>query len=440
MMNEICRLCLNKESSQSMSELTKNSRLTQILYKHFLLEVSLNSDLPKQVCTACTIKINDFASFREKIIENEKVLLLKAARFKTQQSYLNETCDIPISDNENLPSDNNEYVCVNISLAAENSQNIIKAEKTNDTIIKIESNEKIKDFQPNLCLMCFKSFSTRNKLFKHYLEKKPDIKLKIESGNIDTQYKSNQEQRCSEHTVSFVCKICGKLFNDAYGILNHGKSHSTERFTCSFKCGYSSGYSHVLKNHEKTHTKEYKYTCVDCGKGFHVKTWYDQHQNIHKGIKDYVCNICGASFHMDRYLTSHKISLHPEVCTKKRYVCMYCSAEFGSKGKFNLHLQDHGIKNEFLCDQCGKVMKDKKRLTAHRLQHSTNRPFVCGKCDKTFAKKYNWKIHLRSHRNDLNEKFECNVCTKTFTQRSALNRHKRSKHKQQIPDAPKTED
>lgn len=47
------------------------------------------------------------------------------------------------------------------------------------------------------------------------------------------------------------------------------------------------------------------------------------------------------------------------------------------------------------------------------------------KCDKTFAKKYNWKVHLRTHSNDLSKKFECTVCMKAFTQQSALNRHKR---------------
>ncbi|XP_038219297.1 zinc finger protein OZF-like isoform X2 [Zerene cesonia] len=422
-MEEMCRLCL-KECSRSFYELKEDCAFLQQISLCLSYRLATGENYPKRICGSCSNKIEEIKSFRQMIIDNEKVLLLKLVEVKDEKvkdyvevkidrqrnnheanGHNNDNMNVEILQPCNDDSDNGDKIIESDSINSIKIENVtsLNLQHTNIELSKMNHVGKASsEVDPNTCLMCFKRFPNKQLLLNHYLNEesskynellaKIDINVlaytkMINSCTMFVCKECNKECRTEKlmmmHLLShneersFACKVCGRMYITAYDMVKHSKAHG-KQFYCSFKCGYSSSYAHILRNHEMLHKKLYKYKCDDCGKQFQVKTWLEQHQNVHNDERKYVCDICGASFHMDRYLTSHKSVMHPE--TKKRvpYICVHCSKVFRSRDSLILHLQEHDIKIEYLCDICGKVAKNSKQLKLHRYTHKTERPYVCG--------------------------------------------------------------
>ncbi|XP_013200093.1 zinc finger protein 267 [Amyelois transitella] len=458
-MENMCRLCLSF-SNGCLHNFSDDRGITQNIQTCFSIKVECNSLLPNQICELCLTKINEACDFKNKIIENERILL-EHLKYDKDINHLNQNVRSNIQPKSEYVEDK-ENSSNNIPINIEEiKQEFDEAEETytsdNETLSKLNedkfkleiNNEEVTKtiIETHKCLTCFQILDTQTDLIKHY--KSVHFKKKDNDKSFDystqmcdksTVYKCNMcskeyssKKNIHRHLIGhsdfrpYLCKICGRTYKTVSEIIRHGRVHSEVRLYCSHQCGYSTVYLGALRSHEKRHDKtEYKYKCDICGKGFEVKTWYEQHQNVHTGTKPYVCDICGLAFHMDRYLTAHRSSVHPQSSNLKRYVCLHCFLPCDSKKALTEHLQVHGIKTSILCDVCGKTLSNAEQLKFHMRTHLGEKPYTCSTCNKSFTKKYNLQVHRRAHGGQ--RAHACAQCGRRYTQRSALHRHRARHH------------
>ncbi|XP_052753062.1 zinc finger protein 33B-like [Galleria mellonella] len=474
-MEDICRLCLNVQTTQTMSKL--NVELLEKINTCISVNIMDDEHLPNHLCPVCMEKVEDIYTFQKIITENQNTLIsyfIKGQddlnnfyiKIKNKIKLKGEICDIDNKENKLL---NNSQITSNckeiyntgikietIDSDVENSiyyssedeltLSSIKKAKEGDCTVIIEKDKG--DLNENFkCLMCFELLESKVDLLKHYnghtnkeTGRKSDISYSILSANGISIYKCNKcskeyshkkgiNRHIAGHTEirPFICKICGRTYKTVSEIVRHGRAHNGSKLYCSYQCGYSTVYMGALKAHHRRHNKsEYKYKCDKCGKGFQVKTWYEQHQNVHNGLKPFVCDLCGVAFHMDRYLTAHRSAVHPQSSRLKRYICVHCSLPCDSMKSLTDHLKEHGIVTNFLCDICGKTLANSEQMKFHKRKHLGERPFTCSTCNKSFPKKFNLQVHERTHTGE--RAHPCGRCGKRFTQRSTLHRHIARQH------------
>ncbi|KAF9199004.1 hypothetical protein BGZ49_010928, partial [Haplosporangium sp. Z 27] len=93
--------------------------------------------------------------------------------------------------------------------------------------------------------------------------------------------------------TTFVCTECGKVFNRAYNLTSHMKTHSSERpFLCGV-CPLAFARRHDRDRHIRLHTGEKPYNCEICGAGFMRNDALNRHQKL--------CAVAGSSFATDIY-------------------------------------------------------------------------------------------------------------------------------------------
>jgi uncharacterized CHY-type Zn-finger protein len=79
----------------------------------------------------------------------------------------------------------------------------------------------------------------------------------------------------------FVCKLCGKAFNESSYLQIHTRSHTGEKpFLCKL-CGKAFTQSSYLQKHTRSHTGEKPYMCQQCGKAFTPSSYLKIHTRIH---------------------------------------------------------------------------------------------------------------------------------------------------------------
>ncbi|CAH2060984.1 unnamed protein product, partial [Iphiclides podalirius] len=488
-------MCLADSLKLEIKTLTKEVMLkVSLCFGH---DIIINNSLPQTICRPCVEKIEDVNIFRQKIIQNQNILL-KWLKDDNKDGTVddNEHAKLENKENEILIENSNIKLELNEHVTKENSSpskyelgdNGEKMDSEDDNIslsmIKIsqgnkadsnqnekhpistsnnESNEKsngqLEIYTNFPCLTCYKVTGSHIELLRHYneehkhadklLEGKTSTEEKYKAVTSDDgsiQYKCSSceklfdsKRKINRHTIShiedrpFLCKLCGRTYKTASEIVRHGRAHSGYKVPCRYQCGYSTVYLGALKEHERRHRTDYTYTCEQCGKGFQVLTWYEQHQNIHTGLKPFVCELCGVAFHMDRYLKAHMTTVHPQASSRRRFVCLHCSKPCDSKKCLTIHLKEHGITTKFLCDVCGKVLSDASQLKFHRRMHLNVRPYSCSDCGKSFARRCNLSLHSRTH--SAQRAHGCPICERRYSQRSTLRRHVRRFHKGNLDPA-----
>lgn len=96
---------------------------------------------------------------------------------------------------------------------------------------------------------------------------------------------------------------------------------------------------------------------------------------------------------------------------------------------YETHINSHKDSKPFKCDKCQKGFLSKAYLQAHLNWHlDKTKKVTCPICKKTFSQRLN--VHMRSHTGE--RPHPCPNCPKKFITGSAMRKHLRRVHAQEI--------
>nr|CAI5849095.1 unnamed protein product [Callosobruchus analis] len=125
----------------------------------------------------------------------------------------------------------------------------------------------------------------------------------------------------SDNEKSFICEVCGQVFEKKRLLTIHMKIHSFVKsvFLCNY-CDKSFTQKVSLMRHLPIHTGEKPYQCEVCGKRFVHHTSFKVHKLSHSGVKSFKCSYCDRSLASSSHLKRH-LRIHTG---EKRYSCGVC--------------------------------------------------------------------------------------------------------------------
>ena len=224
----------------------------------------------------------------------------------------------------------------------------------------------------------------------------------------------NSMQSCVK---PFICKVCGKSFNDAISLEMHETIHTVGKQHACVTCGKSFLYYSGLERHEMTHTYGKPFSCDMCGKSFLYLSGLKVHRKIHTGERPYGCSVCGKSFMRKEYLVRHEV-IHTGV---KPFSCATCGKSFMRSASLKVHEMLHTNERPFTCAKCGKSFVRSSDHKVHQRIHTGERPFTCLKCGKSFTRKCSLTSHEMIHTSE--KQFSCGTCERSFMRKEHLRRH-----------------
>jgi uncharacterized Zn-finger protein len=130
------------------------------------------------------------------------------------------------------------------------------------------------------------------------------------------------------------------------------------------------------------------------------------------------CPVCSVECEHDKAKFVHCAQAH------SIYVCIACSAQFGSVSALEEHKLLHNAQNfAFICELCGKAFNKKYNCEQHTAIHTNTKPYSCPICAKQFTQKSYLKLHERIHAKL--KPFSCSFCGRGFTLKSDVKKHER---------------
>ena len=176
-----------------------------------------------------------------------------------------------------------------------------------------------------------------------------------------------------EESKPFKCNMCGKAFKMKGGLIQHERTHSSDRPYVCPDCGKLFRQPIHLEQHIRIHTGEKPYECSFCDKTFRHRTTLTQHLRIHTGEKPYSCMECGRTFRQKTILDQH-FRTHLE---DKPYSCPHpeCRKQFREMATVLSHMKCHkeSIDPRLVLQQAKLVKGDRgdepMPANLHRKQH-----------------------------------------------------------------------
>ncbi|XP_073985935.1 uncharacterized protein isoform X3 [Rhodnius prolixus] len=479
----VCRLCLASNLTL-ISILEPFHDFSQIIEKvSACLPVKISKEDPysKQICEKCIFKLEEFNEFRNSTVRCQRILESweRNARLARQQkdsgqknfnrsSESSDTCNEEeiedhgligsVTEGSEEESDEEEQedirpieiVTVTSEIASRESERPVNSNK-------LPTGNEIASNSQNTST----SFPPGNALDRYpENENIQTDTTPVESTN-SAIVAENKTTKSPEKTVQlavkikkskeYLCKECGKKFNNREKFTSHTATHY-KVYNCS-ECPYKSKYATNFKIHMMKHSGQFLVNCKVCKKGYYSMQYYKSHFRLKhsKEISTYKCHDCGKIYgsrlRLKQHLIRHKIAnrgqrYQCEICGKlclsykgmkthllivhegKRFTCDICNKIVTSRQSLKYHKMRHKREKTHVCDVCGKGFVGQSNLLVHKRVHTGDRPYKCNLCDRSFTQNITLIVHKRQHSGE--RPFRCNFCDKRYVCNSNLNRHKKT--------------
>ncbi|CAJ1054797.1 zinc finger protein 184-like [Xyrichtys novacula] len=275
---------------------------------------------------------------------------------------------------------------------------------------------------PQICSICSQSFPSPSELLEHrksHVSNKRYICHQCGAG-FDTLLARSQHRQVHLVKRQFKCPHCEKTYTRRSDVKRHLSTHTGERpYQCD-QCSKRFSLRFMLIKHLRVHTGERPFQCSHCSKRFTLASVRARHERMHTGEKPFLCSQCGKGFLSQGELSKH----HRSHVDDRPYSCDQCDKRFKSKKTQQEHILSHSGARPYPCTYCGKGFTKPYALTRHNLIHTGERPFPCSHCEKSFLTLSEAQLHQRIHTGE--RPYPCSICELKFKSSSELARHKRS--------------
>ncbi|XP_017787940.1 PREDICTED: zinc finger protein 260-like [Habropoda laboriosa] len=188
------------------------------------------------------------------------------------------------------------------------------------------------------CDKCDYRTKTKNNLKSHYIRRHTDD-YKFACEHCGKRFKMEWDLKFHIGTHSnsqHMCDICGKFYTSNYSLYKHRKvAHLNEyKFQCNV-CNKRLLTQENLDNHMEQHSRTYE--CKECGKVFASKRYLATHTTTHTGVKPYTCHICKKNFRTSHMRNTHLLTHSAE----RPHICDLCGQSFKRRYYMIEHRRKH---------------------------------------------------------------------------------------------------
>ncbi|CAL8136970.1 unnamed protein product [Orchesella dallaii] len=300
----------------------------------------------------------------------------------------------------------------------------------------------------NVCEVCGKEEQTPGKLWRHKIERHPELKTPPPKGMVVCEYCSQPVLRnLSQHVKKAHPEHYQQFAEEHGGVGGKKKIERNRRINCS-ECGRKVHKDSIRRHMRNVHGRGSKaIPCHHCGKEFkeqyhlnqhirvmHALDTFDRKVDAMKLIKEtkeegrpplLFCSLCNYKLYIRKEMGAHLLSAHLDVFNHLKnsgegdpppWKCVECteSPSFGSEKLFYTHIQSSHPSKKYYCSQlnCYKLFPRRNSLrTHHRKEHPQakfrnpllhengsyrNARFTCASCKTLFSRKTELKEHVRS--------------------------------------------
>ncbi|XP_063705383.1 zinc finger protein 484-like [Culicoides brevitarsis] len=348
--NKYCRLCFRSSKSDKMFAL---DQMYIVLIK-LLARTNVILSGKSYICSSCANVLIMANMFRIKIIESNAVFQ-ELQESKIEAFEMENFSSQPFIHRED--TDYSHYECLNEDLE-DFSQQLTDEDQSNEDMSKeknvegtqtpliTELSEKYpsSDFDDSdFECSSIKFGEPLNTPFSHTYLKCCECQFKC-----ITTAEMQLHVEIVHRTVSNVCNMCNKSFQNVKGVMAHKDVVH---------------FAHISYSINARKTK--KNLCDICGL---LVRDIKFHRDMHTGTDtNFICHFCGHTSRDKHKLKLHIFGRHTNI---KRYKCKFCEKGFSYHPDRARHeISSHTKAFKFICGICDKGFTKKNFLTAHKKRH-----------------------------------------------------------------------
>ncbi|XP_062549896.1 zinc finger protein 761-like [Armigeres subalbatus] len=352
----ICRLCLTVRKRSERIFDGDNKLLPQWIEELTSLKITFTPNAPASLCLECKSNLEDFATFREMCISNDRLFY---------ETFITKA----VPDVDNVEDQGAELIVPDVpDVGATNkvASHIVSVQKemanqvghNNDSMNLNDVGKADLQVQANK-----KTIAVRERQKRKFCKicKKKVSQLHLKLHQIDGTFK------CSE---------CPKIFARYIAAYTHYmKVHSkSATYKCKL-CQKAFIYPQCLQTHILSHVENNTFSCSQCNEQFTHAYLLKRHHQVEHTIRTYLCNICPATFDHPSKLRTHVNKKHCTVSTALKnvkrtklsgsYACDQCDATFALSSSVVRHKRD-AHHDEHYCTHCELEFSSEEQLAIHK--------------------------------------------------------------------------